>query len=64
MLRFYGIMTVSQSRLFRKHEGGKPTAAGGCQEEIKHVLHFAKIPSGCRQAGNKKLLSTDKEGLK
>lgn len=54
--------TIEQ-RLFRKPEGGKPTDAGGCQEEIKHVLQFAKIPSGCRQAGNKKILGTGKEGL-
>lgn len=58
--------TIKQ-RLLRKPEGGKPAAAAdadSCQEEIKHVLHFAKIPFGCRQAGNKIVIGTGKEGLK
>lgn len=57
---------IIKQRLFKKPEGGKPTAAsdaGSCQEEIKHVFHFAKISFGCRQAGNKIVLGTGKEGL-
>lgn len=28
---------VVEQKLFRKPEGGKPTAAGGCQEEVKRL---------------------------